>query len=626
MSGMYKVYEHVNKINGKRYIGITCRELGQRWGKDGANYRFNEHFWNAINKYGWNEGFEHRTLLHGLTPEQASAWEIRLIAHYRTTDANKGYNNDFGGIRGFSCFSTDDMVIRLRDFMLYYSPLQCAKENNLTPIQVVNMCYVSTDSQQEYMWLDEFNSLSFIEKEKSIYGSNIMPQELKDNHLTLENYKDLSNAVSIIDLSTLKIYSAIWECVKDLHVSANTINSHCNGLIRYKVPRRFMYLSEYNQLSDEEKLTAYDFKKEYRRGLIKPVVSLINGNIYINEYQCALNNEATPYTITNHCLGNVRGFTERSYMYLSDYILLSQKERAYYYYRLKQFENIKYVTLIDGKVYDSIRSWKTATGGKRSTLLKHCENNLKNPDDRLYMYKFDYDKLSNEEKEVWKIRAKKSMTKLIRTSGLPTAVVRLSDGVVFDMLKTAAKACHCSERMVSDHCHGKAKKDRINFMFLSDYEKLTEKEKLFYKSREGIEKIVTKNKVIDLSTGEVYKSLRDCSNCLGLDNRYIAEHCKGLRKMRRFMYLYEYESLSTEEKQVLCGNAIDLVQNPDKYRLKNKAIIRLSDKHVFYSIKACAAETGIHECTIIRNCKGVVKAYKFMYLSEYIEKYGEPVA
>ena len=33
----YKVYTHINKINGKQYIGITSTNVKARW-KDGQGY------------------------------------------------------------------------------------------------------------------------------------------------------------------------------------------------------------------------------------------------------------------------------------------------------------------------------------------------------------------------------------------------------------------------------------------------------------------------------------------------------------------------------------------------------------------------------------------------------------
>ena len=40
----YTVYEHVNKVNGKRYIGTTSQKPEKRWGWKGSGY-FNQPFW-----------------------------------------------------------------------------------------------------------------------------------------------------------------------------------------------------------------------------------------------------------------------------------------------------------------------------------------------------------------------------------------------------------------------------------------------------------------------------------------------------------------------------------------------------------------------------------------------------
>lgn len=89
----YKVYAHINKTNGKIYVGITCRSLKQRWG-NGKGY--NGHFGRAIDKYGW-DGFEHELIASGLTEKEAKRFEILLIDKLKTQDEEYGYNLTKGG-------------------------------------------------------------------------------------------------------------------------------------------------------------------------------------------------------------------------------------------------------------------------------------------------------------------------------------------------------------------------------------------------------------------------------------------------------------------------------------------------------------------------------------------------
>lgn len=91
----YVVYMHENRVNGKRYIGITSDEPRKRWA-NGKGYYRNKHFYDAIKKYGW-DAFDHRILYDGLTKEEACKIEQNMIAKYRTQDKTKGYNLTNGG-------------------------------------------------------------------------------------------------------------------------------------------------------------------------------------------------------------------------------------------------------------------------------------------------------------------------------------------------------------------------------------------------------------------------------------------------------------------------------------------------------------------------------------------------
>ena len=93
---VFSVYMHVNKINGKRYVGITQKEdPEQRW-LNGKGYFKNKHFSNSITKYGW-ENFEHIIVDTFLTREQACNLERKLIKKYKTQNRKLGYNITDGG-------------------------------------------------------------------------------------------------------------------------------------------------------------------------------------------------------------------------------------------------------------------------------------------------------------------------------------------------------------------------------------------------------------------------------------------------------------------------------------------------------------------------------------------------
>lgn len=94
MEENYKVYIHIFP-NGKKYIGITKREIKDRF--DNGNGYQTKIMKNAIKKYGW-DNIKHEVLFENLTREKASSLEISLIKKYHTTNIKYGYNICKGGI------------------------------------------------------------------------------------------------------------------------------------------------------------------------------------------------------------------------------------------------------------------------------------------------------------------------------------------------------------------------------------------------------------------------------------------------------------------------------------------------------------------------------------------------
>lgn len=97
MEKIYTIYCHRNKLNNKRYIGQTSQEVERRWRKEGEGYKDSIKFWNAIQKYGW-DNFEHIILEKNLTQEEANEREVYWITYFDTfNNDDKGYNMTPGG-------------------------------------------------------------------------------------------------------------------------------------------------------------------------------------------------------------------------------------------------------------------------------------------------------------------------------------------------------------------------------------------------------------------------------------------------------------------------------------------------------------------------------------------------
>ena len=91
----YILYEHINKINNKKYIGITSQENPKRRWQNGKGYVNQPKFYRAIQKYGW-DNFEHNIIAVQLSKDMASFLEKFYIKYYNTI--TNGYNSDEGGV------------------------------------------------------------------------------------------------------------------------------------------------------------------------------------------------------------------------------------------------------------------------------------------------------------------------------------------------------------------------------------------------------------------------------------------------------------------------------------------------------------------------------------------------
>ena len=104
---IFLVYMHVNKINGKIYIGITHHvNPNRRWGYSGQKYKNSIKFARAIEKYGW-DNFDH-IILCRTSKERAVVLEKAFISVYKKKGIS--YNITDGG-DGADCVSENNRRI-----------------------------------------------------------------------------------------------------------------------------------------------------------------------------------------------------------------------------------------------------------------------------------------------------------------------------------------------------------------------------------------------------------------------------------------------------------------------------------------------------------------------------------
>ncbi len=109
----YKIYAHINKVNGKIYIGQTCNKyINQRW-RHGEGYKHSPHFYNAIKKFGW-DNFEHIILKENIFDyKDADKFERYYIDLHKSNNRKYGYNISDGGSKGRTLSAETREKIRL---------------------------------------------------------------------------------------------------------------------------------------------------------------------------------------------------------------------------------------------------------------------------------------------------------------------------------------------------------------------------------------------------------------------------------------------------------------------------------------------------------------------------------
>ncbi len=208
---VWVVYCHINKINQKKYVGITSQTVQKRW-KNGFGYISSPHFYAAIRKYGW-DNFEHIVLFDDLTEQEAKQKEQELIKFWNLRDSEYGYNMTDGGEGVKGLYVSNETRRKLSERMAgknhpYYGK-KMPKE----------FCEAISKGRQ---------GMKFSESHK---------QHLKESHtgksLSKKQRKKISDnspvKVKVVCEETMQIFNSIAEITKFYNKDARHVSECCKG-------------------------------------------------------------------------------------------------------------------------------------------------------------------------------------------------------------------------------------------------------------------------------------------------------------------------------------------------------------------------------------------------------------
>lgn len=238
MEKNYTVYMHVCP-NGKRYIGITRQIPERRW-RNGNGYKHNKHFWNAIQKYDWNN-IEHIIIENNLTKEQAENMEIELIAKYRSTEQDRGYNIANGGNTiGTHSIETKKKISDKCKFskkthcngIVFNSLIECANYYSIKMITIkswVNnkrpMCLEFKEMNLRYATENDLNECEKYDINKHGDKANIVIGKGSSKYIHCDNL----------------IFNSIRECTNYYGINNSTMKAWLRG--QNKMPLNFQQLN-----------------------------------------------------------------------------------------------------------------------------------------------------------------------------------------------------------------------------------------------------------------------------------------------------------------------------------------------------------------------------------------------
>lgn len=349
---IYKVYKHTlpsdisKKDNDMVYIGITCQKPEYRW-RNGEGYKQNAHFYNAIQKYSW-DNYTHDILFDNLTKEEAEQKEIELIAYYNSTNSKFGYNIQAGGNLCGEVF--EKPVICVETKTIYKSATEAKRILGISNATISACCRGENKIAGGFHWM-------FAEE----YSDDKVDELLKNTQS--------KKCKQVLCVDTGKIYNSITEASLDVGISTSSIGGCCSGEYIHAGGFRWMYLDDVTDEKVNEILNTEINIKGKTKVICVETKQVFDNSVRASEYV-----QTSPSGIRACCKGINKTAAGFHWMYLSDYT----KHNAKNLLELpKNKLNKKVICLNNGKIYETISEAALECGTYVTAISACCKGKTK---------------------------------------------------------------------------------------------------------------------------------------------------------------------------------------------------------------------------------------------------------
>lgn len=213
MDKPYCIYCYTNKINNKVYIGQS-KDVTRRC--QPANYKGCIKFYNAIQKYGW-ENFERTILADNLSLEEANHLEEEFIKSFNSIE--NGYNLKSGGLNNnFSDESRQKMsdscktkkqIICLETKEIFESAKEIERQKGFANANIIACCKGKLHTAYGYTW-------AYL----SDYNNGVSQQKVdKRKH-------------SIVCIELNRTFPSLMAAERELGISHSNISNCCQGKLK----------------------------------------------------------------------------------------------------------------------------------------------------------------------------------------------------------------------------------------------------------------------------------------------------------------------------------------------------------------------------------------------------------